>query len=231
MPSETNRKGDIAEQRSAADFMAKGYNVYFPLGDGYHTDYIVADADKTLRCQCKSANRIDDGRALKARLVNKMTKKEKRYEYPNVDLFIAYDHEDGDTYVVPDNYDGMYVTLRLEGRKDMPTTKWAEDFHINKFPDANVDNLKEYDPGPRRRDGGPNTVTCDGCGKEFERTPYHEKENNYCSRACFNKNRTKKLPPAEWMKKMQEQYSYRHLSRRIHIPPSTIRDRIIPLKK
>jgi hypothetical protein len=51
--------GQITALTIAKEFTERGYQVFFPLGEGGRVDLIVIKGDKTLRIQCKTGNPIN----------------------------------------------------------------------------------------------------------------------------------------------------------------------------
>jgi hypothetical protein len=203
--------GQAAEHRQMASWMEKGYSVFQPVTEGAQVDYIIADGVGVYLCQSKKATQNASGVSISAKKVSR-TRNGHRLHYSNIDLFVLTFNDQH--FVVPEDVGTeTQITLGIEPSSTSPP---ADKYRMSEFPDSSY-RQERRKTSPNKR---ANAVECTNCGQEFNRPKHRVKDKNYCSQRCYREHRetaTERLPDREWLRRMQKQYSYRHLARRLGV--------------
>lgn len=95
----TNTKGTIGLLKIADDLVAKGYEVFLPLGDHSRIDCIAFKDGKTTRIQIKYRNVYRNN--VEVPMNTMVNGKRNFYNLDHIDLFAVYCPEWGIAYVPP----------------------------------------------------------------------------------------------------------------------------------
>ena len=106
------------ELRFAAEFVRKGWTVFFPFGEDNQIDLLIEKEGEYKRIQVKTTKPIKG--AILCRLKSSNNWQVKKYTKKEIDLFGIYDYENKKGYLIPiEKVEGMLgASLRLEKAKN-----------------------------------------------------------------------------------------------------------------
>lgn len=109
----TREKGNLSEAKILTAFVVAGYLVSVPFGSGHKYDFVVDDATRLFRVQCKTG-RTKNG-ALLFNAYSQSGNGSVKMSYRGLtDLFAVLNPDDDEVYLVPVDQAGITdVSLRL----------------------------------------------------------------------------------------------------------------------
>jgi len=140
----TATKGNAAEARLLAEFVARGFDVLVPFGGGQPYDLMVDLGSQTLKIQCKTAWLTAGGSCL---MFNSRSTDHGRGPQPYhglADLFGVFLPARDSVYLVPlDSVGGFAGRLRLEPTQNNQRrgVRFAADFEIERWTEEKLRRL------------------------------------------------------------------------------------------
>lgn len=139
MSSKTKLIGTIGEQVLIAEFLKNEIDVLVPVGDNLPYDVVINKGGKFLKVQIKTTEKISDGKMIfSTNISNPYTKKTRKYNKDEIDLFAVYCMENNYIGLIPiEECSAKDTILRIENTKNNQTkkVKRAEKYSFEKMLD------------------------------------------------------------------------------------------------
>jgi len=106
------------ELRFAAEFVRKGFSIFFPFGEDSPIDLLIEKKNTFSRIQVKTTKPING--VIHCRLKSSNNWQVKKYTKKEIDYFAIYDYENKKGYFIPiEKVEGMTeISLRLNKAKN-----------------------------------------------------------------------------------------------------------------
>lgn len=117
----SKRIGNVGEAYALARLVEMGIPVYQQFGDNEPADYIILIDDKALKVQVKSSDTYDGDKVvfdLTSSTVHRTNGDKHKYTTKEVDIFICYDIQTRELFLVRNSGDMSSITIRYTEPKN-----------------------------------------------------------------------------------------------------------------